>query len=343
MDFVFIDTNIIKKEQYFKQGNKIHTLKELALKNIIYLVTTKITLCEIKANLYADITSELERLSKSEALLSHLEGWKYPSTLSLETKIDKLVDDFFEGDNIVVLGYDYCDDAKSIFDQYFNHKPPFGLDKKKYEFPDAFVLSCLENFANENDDCEDRDAYRYVVLSLDKDIKNYNSDRLYIPDTTEYLSRLFSDGQNVDEYIDVIFKNTNIINAQTESQIRSSLLDNAIYYGALGNIKIDSLNLNECSANLLHVTPLVANNNNTEIVFECSSQVQVEGQIHYIIDCINRGDVLCDSRRFNFNSTIMNFVSVEKSSMTICNIQSDEPDLYDVLNKALLKSSSHKL
>ena len=33
MDYIFIDTNIIKKEQYFKPGNKIQTLKSLALKN----------------------------------------------------------------------------------------------------------------------------------------------------------------------------------------------------------------------------------------------------------------------------------------------------------------------
>ena len=60
MDYVFIDTNIIKKEQYFKSGNKIQTLKSLALKNIIGLVTTEITINEIKANLYADLTSELK-------------------------------------------------------------------------------------------------------------------------------------------------------------------------------------------------------------------------------------------------------------------------------------------
>ena len=29
MDYVFIDTNIIKKEQYFKPGNKIQTLKTI--------------------------------------------------------------------------------------------------------------------------------------------------------------------------------------------------------------------------------------------------------------------------------------------------------------------------
>ena len=72
MDYVFIDTNIIKKEQYFKPGNKIQTLKSLALKNMIGLVTTEITVSEIKANLYGDLTSELACISKKEALLGHL-------------------------------------------------------------------------------------------------------------------------------------------------------------------------------------------------------------------------------------------------------------------------------
>lgn len=77
MDYVFIDTNIIKKEQYFKPGNKIQTLKSLALKNMIGLVTTEITINEIKANLYADLTFGLECISKKEALLGHLTEFRF--------------------------------------------------------------------------------------------------------------------------------------------------------------------------------------------------------------------------------------------------------------------------
>ena len=77
MDYVFIDTNIIKKEQYFKPGNKIQTLKSLALKNMIGLVTTEITINEIKANLYADLTFELECISlKSNVLYIKIDKFR---------------------------------------------------------------------------------------------------------------------------------------------------------------------------------------------------------------------------------------------------------------------------
>ena len=175
MDYVFIDTNIIKKEQYFKPGNKIQTLKSLALKNMIGLVTTEITVSEIKANLYGDLTSELACISKKEALLGHLTEFRLPKISDIRTRVDNIVDEFFEGENIYILGYDYCDDVATVFSQYFSHQFPFGENKKKNEFPDAFVLSALEKFSSDNDDCEDKDDYRYVVLSLDSDIKNYKS------------------------------------------------------------------------------------------------------------------------------------------------------------------------
>ena len=117
MDYVFIDTNIIKKEQYFKAGNKIQTLKSLALKNMIGLVTTEITINEIKSNLYADLTSELEYIAKKEALLGHLTEFRLPKISDVRTRVDSIVDEFFEGENIYILGYDYCDDVATVFSQ----------------------------------------------------------------------------------------------------------------------------------------------------------------------------------------------------------------------------------
>lgn len=228
MDYVFIDTNIIKKEQYFKPGNKIQTLKSLALKNMIGLVTTEITVSEIKANLYGDLTSELACISKKEALLGHLTEFRLPKISDIRTRVDNIVDEFFEGENIYILGYDYCDDVATVFSQYFSHQFPFGENKKKNEFPDAFVLSALEKFSRDNDDCEDKDDYRYVVLSLDSDIKNYKSKRLYIPDVDEYLNTIFTDGQNINIYLGVIYGHMKEINEKAEMQVRESLNNTAL-------------------------------------------------------------------------------------------------------------------
>ena len=262
MDYVFIDTNIIKKEQYFKPGNKIQTLKSLALKNMIGLVTTEITVSEIKANLYGDLTSELACISKKEALLGHLTEFRLPKISDIRTRVDNIVDEFFEGENIYILGYDYCDDVATVFSQYFSHQFPFGENKKKNEFPDAFVLSALEKFSRDNDDCEDKDDYRYVVLSLDSDIKNYKSKRLYIPDVDEYLNTIFTDGQNINIYLGVIYGHMKEINEKAEMQVRESLKNGGLYYRALGEIDVVDLELKECKSVLQKEHSLVSNNPN---------------------------------------------------------------------------------
>ena len=329
MDYVFIDTNIIKKEQYFKPGNKIQTLKSLALKNIIGLVTTEITINEIKANLYADLTLELECISKKKALLGHLTEFRLPMISDVRTRVDNIVDEFFEGENIYILGYDYCDDVESVFSQYFNHQLPFGKNKKKNEFPDAFVLSALEKFSRDKDD------YRYVVLSQDSDIKNYKSERLYIPDADEYLNTIFTDGQNIDIYLGVIFAHIKEINEKAEMQVRKSLKYGGLYSMALGKIDVVELALKDCKSELQKEHPLVSNNNDVVIIFDINSLVTINGKIQYSFKDANK-ETFIGKVELNMKGVVNTQISVNKSTMEISSVYSDEPDLFDEINKALL-------
>lgn len=336
MDYVFIDTNIIKKEQYFKPGNKIQTLKSLALKNMIRLVTTEITIKEIKANLYADLTLELEYIAKKEALLGHLTEFRLPKISDVRARVDSIVDEFFEEENIYILGYDYCDDVESVFSQYFNHQLPFGKNKKKNEFPDAFVLSALEKFSRDNDDCEDKDDYRYVVLSQDSDIKNYKSERLYIPDADEYLNTIFTDGQNIDIYLGVIFGHIKEINEKAEMQVRESLKYGGLYYRALGKIDVVDLALKDCKSELQKEHPLVSNNNDVVIIFDINSLVTINGKIQYSFEDANK-ETFIGKVELNMKGFVNTQISVNKSTMEISSVYSDEPDLFDEINKALLR------
>ena len=336
MDYVFIDTNIIKKEQYFKAGNKIQTLKSLALKNMIGLVTTEITINEIKSNLYADLTSELEYIAKKEALLGHLTEFRLPKISDVRTRVDSIVDEFFEGENIYILGYDYCDDVATVFSQYFNHQLPFGKNKKKNKFPDAFVLSALEKFSRDNDDCEDKDEYRYVVLSQDCDIKSYKSERLYIPDADEYLNTIFTDGQNINIYLGVIFGHMKEINEKAEMQIRESLKNGGLYYRALGKIDIVDLALKDCKSELQKEHPLVSNNNDVVIIFDINSLVTINGKMQFSFEDANK-ETFVGEIELNMNGVINTQISVNKSTMEIYSVYSDEPDLFDVINKTLLR------
>ena len=56
-------------------------------------------------------------------------------------------------------------DAATVFQKYFQKKPPFGPGKKKEEFPDAFVLTSIEDW------CSWKNQKIYVV-STDGDMQS---------------------------------------------------------------------------------------------------------------------------------------------------------------------------
>lgn len=67
-------------------------------------------------------------------------------------------------------------------DAYFLKKPPFS-QKKKSEFPDAFVLKSLEQWCKTNKKC-------CIILSNDNDMLNYESKYLKFEKKDEYLKTL---------------------------------------------------------------------------------------------------------------------------------------------------------
>ena len=213
---------------------------------------------------------------------------------------------------------------------------PFGKNKKKNEFPDAFVLSALEKFSRDNDDCEDKDDYRYVVLSQDSDIKNYKSERLYIPDYNEYLNTIFTDGQNINIYLGVIFGHIKEINEKAEMQVLESLKSGGLYYRALGKIDVVDVELKECKSELQKEHSLVSNNNDVIIVFDINSLVTINGNVQFSFEDANKENFV-DEVELNMKGIVNTQISVNKSTMEISSVYSDEPDLFDVINKALLR------
>jgi hypothetical protein len=57
-------------------------------------------------------------------------------------------------------------DITEVFDAYFSERPPFATAGKKSEFPDAFILSAINNISRDR-------GYRLYVVSEDRDVKSY--------------------------------------------------------------------------------------------------------------------------------------------------------------------------
>ncbi|MBK7008786.1 MAG: DUF4935 domain-containing protein [Saprospiraceae bacterium] len=59
-------------------------------------------------------------------------------------------------------------DVKSIFQQYFDKKPPFGLkEEKKHGFPDAFLIEFIKNWV-------ETEKESLTVLTSDNDFNHIN-------------------------------------------------------------------------------------------------------------------------------------------------------------------------
>lgn len=211
--YIFLDTSIFIKENFFA-GNKLKAFLKHEKESEIELFTTEITLNECISNLqefshnsYSILKKTIKELNTKAKVFKNIislnDIFILHETFEYKNEIDKLVIQFqnqiknhFQNINI--------DSGKStkIIRDYFDFKPPFKAGKKKFEFPDAFVLNSLESW------CKKKKVKLYVV-SDDEDMNSYESD--YLLPIKEYdklldqISFTFSD-ENISIKIDEILE-----------------------------------------------------------------------------------------------------------------------------------------
>lgn len=122
---------------------------------------------------------------------------------------------------VCILGYDELD-VGYVFNLYFEGKAPFGEAKKKSEFPDAFALKILEDWA----DSENNIVY---IVSEDMDMKkgadNYKSLK-HVPSLPEILSNL---SLKYDELAPLCIKAYQYARAEIEQTLKDEFTDRGFY------------------------------------------------------------------------------------------------------------------
>jgi hypothetical protein len=81
--------------------------------------------------------------------------------------------------------------AGPVFDAYFQLKPPFGVGKKKDEFPDAFSIATVREWCEENDE-------EIYIISTDGDLQSACGEDgpLYsLPKLADFLNVIASDNE----------------------------------------------------------------------------------------------------------------------------------------------------
>jgi hypothetical protein len=172
---VFIDTQVFKGANFNYQSIRFQELISLAKAGKIFVYLTDITDREIESNISEDVQSASRKLKsiQSERELRILKNLKDDFTETLFTPLDpeaaklSLLAQFARFKKDVQVNFISIQDTSisEVFEKYFAHLPPFGEGKKKYEFPDAFVISALQRWCA-------RSSNRIYVISDDEDMKS---------------------------------------------------------------------------------------------------------------------------------------------------------------------------
>lgn len=202
---VFIDTSIIERENFQFTSSSLKSVTLLAKDNNISVYLTDITVKEIKIRITNAVMRTIEankKFRKDARILRNLRSHHYENLMSdlnpnlinheLQEQLNK-----WENDTQIKIISTEDVSTSDIFEQYFKGEPPFGKGKKKSEFPDAFVLNALRQWAITNVDS-------IYVISCDQDMEKFCSDNQYLhylENLSEFLDKIFTSDYNVTVFI----------------------------------------------------------------------------------------------------------------------------------------------
>ncbi len=195
--YIFIDTSVFRSESFFKASKRVSKLFRLAADGKLHILMPEITRSEWlkhykeqaklpcddflrKAELLGD-TSRIDDVLKAIRAIN-------PSTI-----IEESLSEHLAKSKVQIIGYDYCKDVAGVFEKYFAKEKPFGTDSKKDEFPDAFVLSSLEEYAKK------KRIRKIYIFSSDGDMNGYESDILVPSNIADFLDGITKELAEVSE------------------------------------------------------------------------------------------------------------------------------------------------
>lgn len=174
---VTIDTNILYATKYdLSEGSTFQTLKNYVDEGTIKVVLSNIVVRESKKHLAKQVNKVcgIARKLRAEVLqesTEHLINYIGLNRLldiskdknTLIKKSEKLFDNFIQEINAEILGTDLIN-LDGIIDDYFEINPPFEEgEKKRKEFPDAFIADQIKKRFGETEDV--------AIISNDKGFK----------------------------------------------------------------------------------------------------------------------------------------------------------------------------
>lgn len=167
---------------------RLKSLSEYATQGRFQLISTDLTVREVKANIHEHLVSAAAY--RPAAILRNFTSpavtarFKPLEVSALADELDSRLDDYLGQAMaaVVQIRPAYLD---RVIDDYFARKPPFGTGKNKAEFPDALVLAALRDWSSANG--------VVAVISRDEGVKAACSESgtlIHFPDVESFLGDL---------------------------------------------------------------------------------------------------------------------------------------------------------
>jgi hypothetical protein len=160
VETISIDTQVFVATGYGFSGRAFQSLKSHFASGRLQLVMTDITVREVHARIKQSVTEELVHqrsfINKASALFTS----SIPDAKVCVTKLDPDVviknlcdqfDAFLQEAKATIIQTENLT-VGDVLDKYFAGDPPFGnTENKRYEFPDAFSIQALAEWAEDRD------------------------------------------------------------------------------------------------------------------------------------------------------------------------------------------------
>jgi len=169
---IYIDTSEFVAANFAFAGQRLTTVVSRVKAGQVAIGLPSITKQEIISQIDKALHEADQAIAKARSGARVLRNLDDDFSISLFRDFDRAahretlsaqLDEFLSDSEAIILDFDGVDPA-AIFEMYFSKKAPFGDSKKKSEFPDAFTLAMLSEWA----DSEQQDVF---IASSDGDFQ----------------------------------------------------------------------------------------------------------------------------------------------------------------------------
>lgn len=278
-DIVYIDTSVFVKENYFTGNNRINSLVKLVGKGMISILIHEITINEVLANLQKDLSSAQRTITSKCGCLHNCRDYipVYDTILKIDVKSlsTQLMDNFLKRSQAYVLNYNFFTDIGEIFGKYFSCQKPFGSGKKKDEFPDSFVLASIEYY------CKLYGIDDIILLSMDNDMTEYDSDNIKCIGYKEYISQKLTEQEDLDSFEELLEEQSSTYENDIENYFEERLNDSFTYDNLFNGTEISDIDLQELDISMNTDKYFVIENNPDKMIVEIYPEIKFSVNVTY--------------------------------------------------------------